>query len=62
MTSTNEQLAEIKTIYDNWLAGALSSEDTIFGIAEVLQARDLGVDPKRIALGRSESWGGLKLP
>jgi hypothetical protein len=48
MKSINEQLVEIKAIYDNWLAGALSSEDTIFGIAEVLQARDSGVGPERI--------------
>lgn len=55
MKSTNEQLVEMKAIYDNWLAGTLSSEDTIFGIAEVLQARDSGVSPDRVALGCSDS-------
>jgi hypothetical protein len=55
MKSTNVQLVQIKAIFDNWLAGTLSSEDTIFGIAEVLQAGDSGVGPDRVALGGSDS-------
>jgi hypothetical protein len=39
-------LAVIETIYDNWLGGALLSEDAMIGIADILHAHGSGVNPE----------------